>query len=126
MIYGYNIDENLDNQSIGHLERTKLKTKQYTQNPNMKKAKSDNDFSKLIALASLFSAGDLMIKVTRLDKMFETSIKLNEYFQTIVNELGMCQIYEISPLNFVEWVQKKKLILDAAKAYDVFMSKGMF
>ena len=92
----------------------------------MKKAKSDNDFSKLIALASLFSAGDLMIKVTRLDKMFETSIKLNEYFQTIVNELGMCQIYEISPLNFVEWVQKKKLILDAAKAYDVFMSKGMF
>ena len=127
-IYGYNMDENIDNYSITFLERAKLKTRQRHQNGNgkLQKRQVDNDFSKLIALANLFSGGEPTINVTKLDNIFETSIKNNQYFQVIVNELGMCELYEITPLDFIEWIQKKKLVHEASKAYDVFMSKGMF
>ena len=142
-IYGVNLDNKLyENKGITEIERIKQKSKRgKSRNPMDEKIQLENKFSKLIALASLFSCGEATIKISNIDRLLQSQMAKcqllsprdfnsstasvmsgNRNMNTIINEIGMSQIYEITPFDFIEFIKNKNLADEAAKAYEFLMA----
>jgi hypothetical protein len=145
-IYGVNLDNKLyTNRGITEIERIKQKSKPATaheaQNRRMEKVQLENKFSKLIALASLFSCGSPTIKISNIDRFLQSQIAKhqllsptdlnassstilsgNRNMNTIITSIAMSQIYEITPFDFIEFIKNKNLTEEAAKAYEFLMA----
>jgi hypothetical protein len=144
-IYGVNLDNKLyTNRGITEIERIKQKSKpatHKTQNRRIEKLQLDNQFSKLIALASLFSCGSPTIKISNIDRLLQsqmgkhqplsptdlnasnsTILSGNRNMNTIITSIAMSQIYEITPFDFIEFIKNKNLTEEAAKAYEFLMA----
>lgn len=132
-IYGVKIDNNSNNrhsQSISDLERVKQKARLLKKHKSTYEVQSNNKFSKLIALASLLCSNEEnIIKVpeiyillnNNIDQLSRsTSIKPNTniHLEKIINELGMNEVFEISPYDFIEFIKDKGLINEAVCTYE--------
>jgi hypothetical protein len=104
----------------------------------------ENKFSKLIALASLFTNGEPTIKISNIDRLLQsrmakhqllsppdlnastsTTLSGNRNMNTIITSIAMSQIYEITPFDFIEFIKNKNLTEEAAKAYEFLMSNQL-
>jgi hypothetical protein len=135
------------NRGITEIERIKQKSKPTThkaRNRRVEKVQLENKFSKLIALASLFTNGEPTIKISNIDRLLQsrmakhqllsppdlnastsTTLSGNRNMNTIITSIAMSQIYEITPFDFIEFIKNKNLTDEAAKAYEFLMSNQL-
>lgn len=120
--------------SIGDLEKNKSKKSLKQRNDKGNVVVIENKFSKVIALASQLAGNGNTIKVPKIDCLrshseFRSNSEMNafsqtksvtsiNYLDTIINELGMNEIFEISAFDFIEFIKNKNLVEEAAQAYD--------